>query len=155
MPIEKAGDKRRIRYERASGVGDVRYCHVSGEWNDATTVTARINQSDKIHGKHIDPSGWAGREIGRFVADFCDRQGDERGGMQSGKDRRLMLEQGFGCTLHKHGRKLTGDRFMADSSSKNTVLARSSGHPLPPRNRVLLACQLPSKGSGAKTATNS
>lgn len=46
MPIEKAGDKRRIRYERASGVGDVRYCHVSGEWNDATTVTARINQSD-------------------------------------------------------------------------------------------------------------
>lgn len=86
MTIVTAGDKRRIRYERASGVGDVLYRHVSGEWNDARTVTVRINQSDgpakgegretaEINGRHIDPSGWAGREIGR-LADFCASGGD-------------------------------------------------------------------------------
>lgn len=85
--IVTAGDKRRIRYERASGVGDVLYRHVSGEWNDARAVTVGINQSDgpakggsrkaaEIHGKHIDPSGWAGREIGRLVAGFCASGGD-------------------------------------------------------------------------------
>ncbi|EHK45757.1 hypothetical protein TRIATDRAFT_88843 [Trichoderma atroviride IMI 206040] len=171
MAIVMAGDKRRIRYERASGVGDVLYRHVSGEWNDARTVTTRINQSDspakaggrkaaEINGKHIDPSGWAGRQIGRLVADFCASGGDhaEAGklarssvtgkvtnkaacrsihghssGMQTCNQwnllvtggggwpllgRRLMLGQGFVCRLHKHGRKLTRDRFMADSSSK-------------------------------------
>lgn len=87
MPIVTAGDKRRIRYERASGVGDVLYRHVSGEWNDARTVTVRINQSDspaqgegrtaaEINGKHMDRSGWAGREIGRLVANFCASGGD-------------------------------------------------------------------------------
>jgi hypothetical protein len=37
----KAGDKRRIRYERASVVGDVLSYHVSGEWNDGqgTVIT--------------------------------------------------------------------------------------------------------------------
>lgn len=46
--------------------------------NDCDSSNQSIGQSGQggdgkaaeIHGKHIDPSGWAGREIGRFVADF-------------------------------------------------------------------------------------